>query len=58
MPDNHAVVTVQPFSHPSEALSALREAEYRQFLLSVGCPPERLESEIEAMRRDALPAIG
>jgi hypothetical protein len=54
----NAVVTVQSFSDASEALSALRDAEYREFLLSVGCPPDRLESEIEALRRDALPAIG
>ena len=53
-----AVVTVQPFTDPAEALCALRDAEYREFLLSVGCPPEKLEAEIEALRRDALPAIG
>lgn len=58
MANKHALVTVQSFTDPSQALSALREAEYREFLLSVGCPPDRLEAEVEALSRDARPAIG
>jgi hypothetical protein len=44
---NMATVTVRPFSSVNEALRALAEAEYREFLRDCGCPADTIDAEVE-----------
>lgn len=44
-------VTVRGFGNVREALDALRDVEYREFLRECGCPSEQIEAEVEKLRQ-------
>jgi hypothetical protein len=43
-------VSTHGFRELKEALGALRDLEYREFLREVGCPPEKIHGEVENLR--------
>lgn len=47
-----ATMTVRAFHSAREALDALRDAEYREFLRDCGCPSEQIDGEVEKLRQE------